>query len=164
MNARIERLRKSSLDAQASISIERALLMTEFYREHLGKVSTPVLRAMSFAHLCDRKSIYIGEDELIVGERGPYPKSVPTFPELTCHSAADLRTLDRRSMTRYRIAEADIQTYAETVIPFWQGRNMRERLFDAVPEEWKKAYAAGLFTEFFHDFYKCFIPGRHKQA
>ena len=148
MNARIKRLRKRSLDAQPSVSIERALLMTEFYREHLGKVSTPVLRAMSFAHLCDKKNVYIGEDELIVGERGPAPKAVPTFPELTCHSKKDLRILDSRLMTRYRIPEAEIQTYADEVIPFWQGRNMRERLFDTVPEEWEKAYAAGLFTEF----------------
>ncbi|KPJ77515.1 MAG: formate acetyltransferase [Deltaproteobacteria bacterium SG8_13] len=148
MNARIKRLRRSSMEAQPSISIERALLVTEFYKEHLGKFSTPVLRALTFAHLCDNKSIWIGQDELIVGERGPHPKSVPTFPELTCHSAEDLRILDSRAMTRYRIEEADIQTYADRVIPFWQGRNMRDRLFEQVPESWKKAYAAGLFTEF----------------
>ncbi len=148
MNARIERLRRRSMDTQPSISIERALLLTEFYREHIGKVSTPVLRAMSFAHLCSRKSIFVGEDELIVGERGPSPKSVPTFPELTCHSAEDLRILDSRPMTRYRIDEADIQAYVDQVIPFWQGRNMRDRLFERVAETWKRAYRAGLFTEF----------------
>ena len=148
MNARIERLRRSSIEAQPSISIERALLITEFCRENLGKVTTPVLRAMAFAHLCDKKSIFIGEDELIVGERGPSPKSVPTFPELTCHSAEDLRILDNRTMTRYRIDETDIQTYVSQVIPFWQGRSMRERLFELVPQSWKKAYSAGLFTEF----------------
>ena len=148
MNARIERLRNRSTRTQPSISIERAVLMTEFCQEQIGKVSTPVLRAMAFAHLCDRKTIFIGEDELIVGERGPSPRSVPTFPELTCHTAEDLRILDSRSMTRYRIDEQDIRTYADKVIPFWQGRNMRERLFGAVPEAWKRAYSAGLFTEF----------------
>ena len=148
MNARIKRLRRVSVDAQPSISIERALLVTEFCKENIGKVSTPVLRAMIFAHLCEKKTIYIGDDELIVGERGPYPKSVPTFPELTCHTAEDLRILDSRLMTRYRIDEADIQTFADRVIPFWQGRNMRERLFELVPKGWEKAYAAGLFTEF----------------
>ncbi len=29
-------------------------------------------------------------DELIVGERGPTPKAVPTYPEITLHSLTDL--------------------------------------------------------------------------
>jgi formate C-acetyltransferase len=73
---------------------------------------------------------------------------VPTFPELTCHSAADLRILNDRSMTSYRVAEEDISRYEETVIPYWQGRSMRDRIFSQVPAEWRTAYEAGLFTEF----------------
>ena len=53
MNDRIERLRRDSLDAEPSISIERALLVTEYCRENLGRVSTPVLRAKIYAHLCE---------------------------------------------------------------------------------------------------------------
>ena len=148
MNERIRRLRQQSVEAAPSLSIERALLVTQFYKEHSGKHSTPVLRALNFDHLCRRKTIYIGPDELIVGERGPRPKCVPTFPELTCHSAEDLRILNSRPMTRYTISEEDIRTYEREVIPYWQGRSMRDRIFGSVPEEWKRAYAAGLFTEF----------------
>ncbi len=148
MNSRIEKLRKLSFEAQPSISIERALLETEFYKENYGKYSLPVLRARFFKYLCERKSIYLGEDELIVGERGPEPKAVPTFPELTCHSAEDLSILNSRSMTRYTVSEEDIQRYAEVVVPFWSGRSMRDRIFKKVPDEWLRAYKAGLFTEF----------------
>jgi formate C-acetyltransferase len=148
MNARIQKLRQESLDARPSVSIERARLVTEFYRENAGKYSTPVLRALNFRHLWERQTIYIGAGELIVGERGPRPKAVSTFPELTCHSAEDLRILDTRPMTGYRVAAEDILAYEREVIPYWQGRSMRERIFSAVPEEWKRAYAAGLFTEF----------------
>ena len=148
MNARIERLRKASLEAEPCISIERALLVTEFYKRNIGKYSTPVLRALNFKYLCERKTIYIGKDELIVGERGPFPKAVPTFPELTCHTAKDLRILNSRAMTRYKISEEDIKTYEEKVIPYWKGRSIRDRIFDHVPEAWKSAYRAGLFTEF----------------
>jgi formate C-acetyltransferase len=148
MNERIRRLRQQSVEAAPSLSIERALLVTQFYKEHSGKHSTPVLRALNFDHLCRRKAIYIGPNELIVGERGPRPKCVPTFPELTCHSAKDLRILNSRPMTRYTISEEDIRTYEREVIPYWQGRSMRDRIFGSVPEEWKRAYAAGLFTEF----------------
>lgn len=148
MNPRIERLRQKSFATKPSISIERALLETSFYRDNDGKHSLPVLRALCFKHICQHKSIYIGDDELIVGERGPSPKAVSTFPELTCHSADDLRILNTRSMTQYRVAENDIATYEQEVIPYWQGRSMRERIFSEIPQEWKNAYEAGLFTEF----------------
>jgi len=105
MNERIQRLRRESLNAEPRVSIERARLVTEFYRENAGKHSTPVLRALNFLHLCRHKTIYIGRDELIVGERGPAPKAVPSFPELTCHSVEALHILDSRPMTRYRIGE-----------------------------------------------------------
>jgi formate C-acetyltransferase len=148
MNARIERLRRESQETRPVISIERALLTTEFYRNEAGKHSIPVLRALNFRHLCAHKALHIGEAELIVGERGPRPKAVPTFPELTCHSADDLRILNSRAMTSYGISEEDIRTYEREVIPYWQGRSMRERIFRQVPEEWRRAYESGLFTEF----------------
>jgi trans-4-hydroxy-L-proline dehydratase len=148
MKHRIARLREESFLTKPSISIERALLETEFYKENSGKYSLPVLRALCFKHICTYKSLYIGEGELVVGERGPAPKVVPTFPELTCHSADDLRILNDRAMTSYRVAEEDIRRYEEEVIPYWQGRSMRDRIFSNIPEDWRIAYEAGLFTEF----------------
>src|SRR5512140_1001197 len=60
MNPRTARLRQESLDAVPTISAERALLLTEFYRENLGRLSTPLLRAKSFRDLCARKTLYLG--------------------------------------------------------------------------------------------------------
>jgi len=148
MNERVARLRKASFEAQPGISIERAVLETQFYEENEGKYSVPVLRALNFKNLCAKKTIYIGEDELIVGERGPLPKAVPTFPELTCHSVKDLKTLNSRNMTGYRVSDKDVDTYKNKVIPYWRGRSMRDRVFGSVPQEWKDAYSAGMFTEF----------------
>ena len=148
MNERIQRLRKLTFEAEPSISIERALIETEFYKENYGKFSIPVLRALNFLELCKRKAIYLGDDELIVAERGPAPKAVPTFPELTCHSVEDLHVLNTREMQRYTISQEDIDTYERDVIPYWKGRTQRERIFNHVPAEWKAAYEAGLFTEF----------------
>ena len=129
MNKRIQKLRQRSVETDASLSIERALIETELYKENYGKYSIPVLRALTFLELCRRKTIYIGDDELIVGERGPRPKAVPTFPELTCHSVEDFRVLNTREKQRYTISEQDIQEYADKVIPYWQGKTQRERIF-----------------------------------
>jgi len=148
MNERIQRLRKLSVETEPSLSIERALHETAFYKENYGKHSIPMLRALNFLDHCRKKTLYIGDDELIVAERGPQPKSVPTFPELTCHSVEDFHVLNTRDQQRYTISEEDIATYAREVIPYWEGKTIRERIFSHVPDEWRAAYEAGLFTEF----------------
>ena len=148
MNDRIKRLRQETFEAEPSLSIERALIETRFYKENYGKYPIPILRAMNFYEICKQKTIYIGKDELIVGERGPKPKCVPTFPELTCHSVEDLHVLNTRELQRYTISQEDIDTYEREVIPYWKGRTQRERIFSHVPQEWKEAYEVGMFTEF----------------
>ncbi len=148
MNERIRTLREESVNTPASLSIERALIQTEFYKKNEGRYSIPVMRALNFMEICEKKSIYIGENELIVGERGEKPKAVYTFPELTCHSVEDLHVLNTREQQRYLVSEKDIETYRTEVIPFWEGRTMRDLIFSRVPEEWEAAYEAGLFTEF----------------
>ncbi|MHC5004974.1 MAG: pyruvate formate lyase family protein, partial [Planctomycetota bacterium] len=53
MNDRVQRLRQQSLDAPSAISVERARLLTQFYREHEGRHPVPVMRALAFRHLCE---------------------------------------------------------------------------------------------------------------
>jgi trans-4-hydroxy-L-proline dehydratase len=148
MNERISKLRQESLETAPRISHERAELETDFYIQHEGKYSVPVMRGLHFKHQCQRKTIYIGEGELIVGERGPSPKSVPTFPELTCHSLEDLSILNSRRLNPYLVARETFAVYRDKVIPYWQNRSMRERLLRCASDEWKGCYEAGMFTEF----------------
>ena len=148
MNDRIKRLRQQNLDTPTTLSIERALIETEFYKQHYGTMPIAVLRARNFYEICKKKTLYIGDDELIVAERGPVPKAVPTFPELTCHSVEDLHTLDTRELQSYHISQEDIDTYEREVIPYWKGKTQRERIFNHVSKEWEEAYHAGVFTEF----------------
>ena len=148
MNERIKRLHKQSVETEPTLTIERALIETAFYKENYGKMPNCILRARNFYEICKKKTIYIGRDELIVGERGPVPKAVPTFPELTCHTVEDLHTLNTRDLQPYRISQEDIDRYEQEVIPYGEGRTQRERIFSHVSKEWEEAYHAGVFTEF----------------
>jgi pyruvate formate-lyase/glycerol dehydratase family glycyl radical enzyme len=149
MNTRVANLRRQSVETKPYISTERAELITEFYRGDLSqKVSPPVCRALAFQHLIQRRTIYIGPGELIVGERGPAPKATPTYPELCCHSLEDLQILNRRERTPFVVSEQVLRTYQQELIPFWSGRTIRDRLFGLMSEDWKKAFEAGVFTEF----------------
>ena len=148
MNDRIARLRERSLSRHPALTAERSLLMTRFYAANLGKHPVAVLRALAFQNLCRQRSIDIEADELIVGERGPGPKVVPLFPELTCHSLEDLATLNGRSKTAYTVPEDVFTAYEAEVIPYWRGRSLRDRIFAMLPPAWHAAYDAGVFTEF----------------
>ncbi len=148
ISSRIALLRQASYQTAPSLSVERAQIVTRFYKGNEARYSTPVLRALAFKELCQKQTIYIGDQELIVGERGPAPKAVSTFPELTCHSVEDLHTLNARELQHYAVTEEDIRIYAEEIIPFWEGRTQRDKLFTVLPEDWKLLYENGLFTEF----------------
>jgi formate C-acetyltransferase len=148
MTERVLRLRQQSLEARETLSAERAVLMTEFYRQNLGLISAPLRRALAFQYLMEHKTICIGAGELIVGEKGPGPKSSPTYPELCCHSLQDLDILDTREKTSFTVSPEIRKLYEETIIPFWQGKSMRDLLFSEMTEEWKAAYQTGIFTEF----------------
>jgi pyruvate formate-lyase/glycerol dehydratase family glycyl radical enzyme len=145
---RVARLRQQSLEATPTISTERAELLTEFYQQGVGFVSAPVHRALAFQHLMAHKTIYIGAGELIVGEKGPAPKATPTYPELCCHTLEDLDVLHSREKISFAVSPQARQVYEETIIPFWQGKSMRDLIFQEMTEEWKAAYACGIFTEF----------------
>lgn len=149
MNERISRLREQSQNATPKISVERALLVTEFYSsDESQKVSVPVRRAMAFQHILNNKTICINDEELIVGERGPAPKAVPTYPEINLHSIEDLEILDSRPKVWFKADEGTKKAYKDTVIPFWTGKTNREKIFNNLDKEWIKAYEAGVFTEF----------------
>ena len=148
MTERVARLRQQSLEAVASISTERAELMTAFYRQEPDLASAPVQRARAFRYLMEHKTICINDGELIVGEKGPAPKATPTYPELCCHTLEDLDILDSREKIPFAVSPATRQIYLDEIIPFWQGRSMRDLIFRQMTPEWKSAYQAGVFTEF----------------
>jgi formate C-acetyltransferase len=141
-------LRQQSLDAKETLSSERAELLTAFYQQETGLMSEPVRRAKAFAYILEHKQIEIYPGELIVGEKGPAPKTAPTFPELCCHSLEDLDILNSREKTSFRVEAPTREAYEKTVIPYWQGKSMRELILNEMTEEWKAAYEAGIFTEF----------------
>jgi len=148
VNERVARLRQQSCSARVTIDHERAAIVTAVYRDHCGRLAAPLLRATALRELCRRQNLWIGDEELIVGERGPAPKCVSTYPELTCHSLEDLDALDARPQNPYRVSAECRRVYRDEIIPFWRGRTMREQILGALDPQWHAYYAAGVFTEF----------------
>ena len=149
MNERITLLRNQSLNAIPDIDPERALLLTQFYQSEDSKgKSVPVTRALAFKYILENKSLSFNAGELIVGEKGSEPKATPTYPELCIHSKQDLEILDSREKISYKVSEITKELYNDIIRPYWEGRSIRERIFNSVPTEWISSYEAGIFTEF----------------
>lgn len=149
MNERIRLLRSQSENTPPSISIERAVLVTEAYQQHAADlVSAPLLRALTFKHLMENKTICINNHELIVGERGTAPQEAPTYPELCCHTLDDLKMVRDRKKISFSVSDDLFAIQAGEIIPYWKGRSMRDLIFSHMSNEWHDCYLAGVFTEF----------------
>lgn len=148
MNERIQRLREQSVTTPVHIDLERAKIETDFYKENDGKYSVPVMRAMTLKEFFSKKTLYFGDDELILGEKGKNPQASPTFPELCCHSEEDMKVMSERKLVSFHTTEEDRKLQAAEIIPFWKGRTIREKLLSRMTPEWHDCYEAGIFTEF----------------
>ena len=102
---RIQRLRRISHETQPHLDLQRALIETEVYKEWEGKVSIPVLRALVLKEYFSKKDLYLGEDELLVGEKGVDPQCSPTFPELCCHTIEDMHVMNDRELVNFKVTE-----------------------------------------------------------
>ncbi len=148
MNERIQKLRELSVTTPVHIDLERAKIETDFYKENDGKYSIPVMRAMVLKEYFSRKTLYLGDGELIIGEKGRDPQASPTFPELCCHSVEDMVVMSERKLVSFHTTDEDRRLQAEEIIPYWTGRSMREKILARMTPEWHECYSAGMFTEF----------------
>lgn len=80
MTSRSKRIRQRMLDSDPTISSERAVLFTEYVKEHWSEPAMTRL-AGGFTHVLDNMTIRIEPEELIVGNLGPTPRSCQIFPE-----------------------------------------------------------------------------------
>ena len=150
---RVLRLLEATRKAVVKVSVERAKLITEFYKKceedpDCRTKPTPVKRALASKYLMERVSLPVEEGQLIVGLRGTGIKEVPTFPEICCHTLQDLEVLNTREKMPYKVDPEVFEIYKNEIMPFWRGKTIREKLFSLVPREWLEAYEAGIFTEF----------------
>jgi formate C-acetyltransferase len=149
VNERIKKLRTQSRKAVPYLSLERASLITDFFKSGAAhQFSAPIARAKAFKYLLENKKICINEEELIVGERGSEPKATSTYPEVCSHSLNDLEILNTRKKISFKVSEETRQKTEEVIIPFWKGKSIRDKIFTQVDQEWINAYDSGIFTEF----------------
>jgi formate C-acetyltransferase len=145
MNSRTAKLRALMLEANPTISSERACIFTNAIRENYEEPSMLRL-AKAFAAVLDNLTIRIDPGELIVGNMGPTFRSCQIFPEYTwTWIEEELNRFDKRRTERFVIEEIDKEKLRD-VFAFWEGKSTAEICAEKMPEDSRKASKAGLFT------------------
>lgn len=79
MNERIARLRAKNLTQQPEICSERAQIVTRAYEKYKD-LPPLLLRAKTFEAIMQEMTIWIADDELIVGNQAKMAKGAPVYP------------------------------------------------------------------------------------
>lgn len=118
------------------ICTERALHYTEAYQQHLDK-PMPVRRALALEHHLRERTIWIGHDELIIGNQACAPRAAPIFPEYTVGwLEKEIDTLADRPGAGFEVSERDREILHD-ICPWWHGQTVLDRCYGMFGEDHK---------------------------
>ncbi|MBB6056206.1 formate C-acetyltransferase/glycerol dehydratase family glycyl radical enzyme [Tolumonas osonensis] len=125
------------------VCTERALHYTEAYQANLDKPMV-LRRAIALAHHLDKRTIWIDNDELIIGNQGAYLRAAPIFPEYTMDwVVAEIDELANRPGAGFDVSEKD-KAIVHQIAPFWKGQTVKDRCFALFSEQHKDLLSSGI--------------------
>jgi len=145
MNERIKYLREKCLSAKPEIFPERALLVTETYKETTGK---PIIiqRALALKKVLEEMTIFIEKGELIVGNQSPKLRCPPIYPETG--ASWILKELDQfpKRQADPVVITKENKKILKKCLTFWQEKSLDATLSKLISKQAKQAVEAGLIT------------------
>ena len=101
------------------ICLERARLVTQVYKETEGEPMV-LRRAKALASILENMTIYIGDEERIVGNFASTPDSLTTYPELYW------RWLDKAIDKEYKeLLNEEERKELHQIHKYWQGKSVQ---------------------------------------
>lgn len=135
--SRTQKLKKRLLDERNEICIERARYLTESYKE--TEEEHPYIRfSKGFKNILENMTIFIQDDELIVGNRTSKPKGGPLYPEIrTDWIVTDIITgnISKRLVQPQYISEDDINELKENIVPYWKDKTIRQKFIQNLDDK-----------------------------
>lgn len=142
---RIKKLKTQILDAKPCVESERAILITESYKETEGNPAV-VRRGLALKKILNNVPITIREGELIVGSLTKEPRSSQVFPEFSNKwLKEELDRLDKRGGDAFQISE-DNKKKLQDVFEYWDGKTTSELATSYMSKETIDAVNSNIFT------------------
>lgn len=142
---RIEKLKSVLYEKLPQIEADRAVLLTESYKETEGE---PIItrRAKAFRHILEHIPITIRDNELIVGSATIQPRSCQVFPEFSFDwLEAEFETVETRSADPFHISQ-DTKQKLHEVYKYWKGKTTSELAYSYMAPEARLAIDHNIFT------------------
>lgn len=142
---RIDRLVKNLFAKMPEIEADRAVLLTEAYK---NTENLPIIerRAKAFSHILKNIPITIRDEELIVGSATKAPRGCQTFPEFSYKwLVEEFDTVETRSADPFYISE-ETKEKLRRVYPYWENKTTSDLATSYMSEETKVAMEHNIFT------------------
>lgn len=142
---RVEKLKNEIVNAKPCVEPERAVLITESYRETEG---LPIImrRAKAVEKIFDCLPVTIRDGELVVGSMTKSPRSAGIYPEFSCEWVEkEFDTMTDRLADPFVISEETKKALHE-VFTYWKGKTVNELATSYMSEKAKDCMANGVFT------------------
>ncbi len=150
MTPRVEKLRNDLVDTVPSICSERAKIFTESMKKTEG-LPIEKRKAKAFFDVLNHMSIYVRDNELIVGNQGSKPRSAPVYPEFAVdwivrEFKGDPYRYDERPNDVYEY-DAETENEIMETVEYWKGKTLDENVRKILPENTKKAWDIGAIDD-----------------
>lgn len=140
---RVHRLQQQMEKRIASICSERAVLITESFRETEGE-NYVLRKAKAFKHILENMTIYIEKDSLIFGNQASQNFAAPIFPEFSIKWVIkELDEFDKRTGDVFQISEK-VKADLREIAPYWEGHTHEDEVLNNTPDAIMKAEKQGV--------------------
>lgn len=125
---RVADVRCELMSILPSICPERAILITEAYKETEG-LPMILRRAKALAKILNEMTIYIEDGQLIVGNQACIGRAAPIFPEYSINWVIEeLETFDKRPGDVFAISR-DTKEKLKKIHGYWKGNTHQDEVF-----------------------------------
>ncbi|WP_271812595.1 glycyl radical protein [Clostridium beijerinckii] len=140
---RMHNFREELLNAKSMVSVERARLTTESYKEHADKPMV-LRRALCLENILKNMTIFIEDNSIIAGNQAESNRSAPIFPEYAMDWVIDeLDEFEKRAGDIFYITEESKNVLRE-IAPFWEHKTLKDRGLAGMPAESRIFYDLGI--------------------
>ncbi len=139
VNARVLRIRERYRQTTPRFSSERPRIITDFYKAH--ETEHPILkRAKCMYDICEKMTILVGDDDLIVGNQAPTFRGSTTNPEYggVKWMVEELKSgqfYRRRAYEEYNEISDEDAEYMCSIEEYWNDRCLATLCDAVIPDE-----------------------------
>ena len=146
---RISRLRERYMSTVPSIDSERAILVTKSYQETEGEPNV-LRRAKALKKIFEEMTIFIPDDQLLVGNQSKLYRGGVVFPEYGLdwlYMELDSGTFFKRTQDteKLRLSKED-ELALRSIADYWKGKKVPDYYNKAAPQGTQEALESGVLT------------------